>query len=405
MEGARDARAYEAAAPATLRAFVRFLQDEEASSQAEGDSPVGEPIGASVEIVTVHKAKGLEYPIVIVADLFTDRLPAGDCIIDHAARQGWLKIGKFQPDGWEERSKAEALQQDAEGRRLLYVALTRARDHLVIPCLPGEHGQELARARREHARPSARGDPVWQTREERDVVRLATSRLRRAGAHDAQRLDSRGWLSLGRCRKRSLRRKPGWRTSHRSEAGARGCRADCDPVRCAMFPLKRDESASTGAQRLYGSEAEGELAELSQTSGAVAAADDEPAVFGRYVHEILATVDLSGADVEPVARTLARRYGVTDANTARAIEMVERVLRLPLMDDARAATKIFREVPLAGNAAAGRAQGKADLLFEREGSGGLSTSRRTASMAPTRCGNTPPSSPGIQPAWHSSEEE
>jgi ATP-dependent exoDNAse (exonuclease V) beta subunit len=37
------------------------------------------------------------------------------------------------------------------------------------------------------------------------------------------------------------------------------------------------------------------------------------------------------------------------------------------MDDARAATKIFREVPVAGNAEAGRAQGKADLLFERDG--------------------------------------
>ena len=49
------------------------------------------------------------------------------------------------------------------------------------------------------------------------------------------------------------------------------------------------------------------------TGGAVAAADDEPAAFGRYVHEVLATVDLSGANVEPVARTLARRYGVTDA--------------------------------------------------------------------------------------------
>ena len=79
--------------------------------QAEGDSPVGESIGASVEIVTVHKAKGLVDPIVSVAGLFTDKLPAGDCIIDHAARRGWLKIGRFLPDGWETRSQAEALQQ------------------------------------------------------------------------------------------------------------------------------------------------------------------------------------------------------------------------------------------------------------------------------------------------------
>src|SRR4029453_1844742 len=108
------ARAYEAAAPATLRAFVRFLQDEEASSQAEGDSPVGEPIGASVEIVTVHKAKGLEYPIVVIAALFPNRLPGGECIIDHAGGRGWLKIGKFKPDGWERQEENENLEQDAE---------------------------------------------------------------------------------------------------------------------------------------------------------------------------------------------------------------------------------------------------------------------------------------------------
>jgi ATP-dependent exoDNAse (exonuclease V) beta subunit len=37
------------------------------------------------------------------------------------------------------------------------------------------------------------------------------------------------------------------------------------------------------------------------------------------------------------------------------------------MDEARAATKLFREVPLVGSAAAGRDQGKADLVFERGG--------------------------------------
>ena len=134
------ARAYEAAAPATLRAFVRFLQDEETSSRAEADSLVGESIGASVEIVTVHKAKGLEYPIVIVADLFTDKLPVNDCIIDHAARRGWLKIGPFRPDGWNHRAAAEALQQDAEGRRLLYVALTRRAGPSRHSVLAGRHG-------------------------------------------------------------------------------------------------------------------------------------------------------------------------------------------------------------------------------------------------------------------------
>ncbi len=131
--------------------------------------------------------------------------------------------------------------------------------------------------------------------------------------------------------------------------------------------LTTSDSPLTGAQRLYGVESEGELAELSDAGGAVAAPNDEPAAFGSYVHEILGTVDLSGADLESVARTLARRHGVTDASVTHAIQLVERVLRLPLMDDARAATRVFREVPVAGTAAAGRHFGKADLLFERGG--------------------------------------
>ena len=64
--------------------------------------------------------------------------------------------------------------------------------------------------------------------------------------------------------------------------------------------------ASTGGQRLYGVEVEGELAELSQVSAAAMTVDDEAAVFGRYVDKILAVVDLSGKDLEAVARTLAR---------------------------------------------------------------------------------------------------
>ena len=153
------ARAYEAAAPATLRAFVRFLQDEEGSSRAEGTLRLASPRASRSS--TVHKAKGLEYLIVIVADLFTSKLPASDCTSTTRPR-GWLKIGPFRPDGREEQSDVEARQQEAEGRRLLYVAMTRARDHLVIPCFPGRAGRELALAR-SRCCAADRPHPVQQT--------------------------------------------------------------------------------------------------------------------------------------------------------------------------------------------------------------------------------------------------
>ena len=360
------ARAYEAAAPATLRGFVRFLQDEEASSQAEGDSPVGESIGASVEIVTVHKAKGLEYPIVIVADLLSDKFPASDCIIDHAGRRGWLKIGNFPPEGWQERSKDEALQQDAEGRRLLYVALTRARDHLVIPCLPGDTVHSwLGPVANTLVRPVE--DTPFGKRQ-RNVTWFDSRRLAFGVQGPTTPSVSTAVDGSASDAQNALAAEEAWLTARR--AIRKQASVAAEPVVTPShvgFPSEADENAATGAQRLYGVEPEGELAELSQAGGTVAPEDEEPAVFGSYVHAILATVDLSGANVGPIARTLARRYGIADANVTRAINMIERVLRLPIMDEARAATKIFREVPLAGNAEAGRAQGKADLLFESEG--------------------------------------
>jgi ATP-dependent exoDNAse (exonuclease V) beta subunit len=153
------------------------------------------------------------------------------------------------------------------------------------------------------------------------------------------------------------------------------------------------ESDVTSAQRLFGGDEGGERAKVSELTpaatveaatlmAAVSASDaqlvqspggaapsdaGEPAAFGRYVHEILSRVDLSGRDLEKVAATLARQQGMGDADRRKAAAMVDRVLRLPLMDEARAATRLFREVPLAATAPGGHVQGRADLLFESGG--------------------------------------
>lgn len=58
---------------------------------------------------------------------------------------------------------------------------------------------------------------------------------------------------------------------------------------------------------------------------------------------------------------------MADADRARAMARVERVLKLRLMDDARAATRVFGEVSLSGGTANGETQGRAGLLFETDG--------------------------------------
>src|SRR6185369_15712003 len=63
------ARSFEAGGAATsFRSFVEYLDAEYESGDA-GEAPVLEQEGGGVKLMTVHKAKGLEFPIVILADL------------------------------------------------------------------------------------------------------------------------------------------------------------------------------------------------------------------------------------------------------------------------------------------------------------------------------------------------
>ena len=95
-----------------------------------------------VRVMTIHGAKGLEAPIVILPDLLTGKnrpapvLPSRDGRVHY-----WLPpSGLPRPDFIEDASMAAAALAAEESNRLLYVALTRARDGLVIGGWEKPHG-------------------------------------------------------------------------------------------------------------------------------------------------------------------------------------------------------------------------------------------------------------------------
>jgi ATP-dependent helicase/nuclease subunit A len=87
--------------------------------------------GDSVSLMTIHAAKGLEFPVVFVVNL--SRGTGGGrrairVVSEAGTGQAWLSVGDFQSEA-DEDAKAKDRE---ETKRLLYVALTRARDRLYL---------------------------------------------------------------------------------------------------------------------------------------------------------------------------------------------------------------------------------------------------------------------------------
>ncbi|MDP6528220.1 MAG: UvrD-helicase domain-containing protein [Gemmatimonadota bacterium] len=125
----------------SLPAFVAWLRDRTGldSAEAPGDPDPGSAGG--VQILTMHKAKGLEFPIVILADLGSENSRTATMVLDRETGRTEFSLGaRIATPGYEEAAAAEKVRQSAEEVRLLYVAMTRARDHLVISWPEGATG-------------------------------------------------------------------------------------------------------------------------------------------------------------------------------------------------------------------------------------------------------------------------
>ena len=133
----RIAAELEGQANLALSSFIRLLRELSQRNIEEGEAAVTEELEDSVRIMTIHKAKGLEFPVVFLPDLGR-RFNLGSrdgIVIDAAANDPTvgLHIGPLEDLGYalllDERIKSSQL---AEERRLLYVGTTRARDRLVL---------------------------------------------------------------------------------------------------------------------------------------------------------------------------------------------------------------------------------------------------------------------------------
>ena len=117
--------------PSSLTGLVRFLE-EQRQAAAEEESPLVEEEGDAVTLMTIHSAKGLEFPVVALLDRAYAPRFMDTAIPDRERERVVVKAGRLAPSDWEVWREAEKAAQEREARRLLYVAFTRARDHVVL---------------------------------------------------------------------------------------------------------------------------------------------------------------------------------------------------------------------------------------------------------------------------------
>jgi CRISPR-associated exonuclease Cas4 len=118
-----------------VRGFVQFARDIDDEWSSSLGSPEGmvEADGQSIEIVTVHSSKGLEWPVVIPINRASMPRRAETFVYRRRDETLHWSLGQVVPPSLGDALLAEEREKRNENLRLLYVACTRAMELLIIP--------------------------------------------------------------------------------------------------------------------------------------------------------------------------------------------------------------------------------------------------------------------------------
>jgi len=119
----------------TLSHFIEVLMTRLEEQPDEAESPLAEDSSDAVQILTIHKAKGLEFPIVVLPGLHqgSGRDKAVPTVVyDWSTGIYGLSTGPHQTLGYMRVQEKQVEREKAERRRVFYVGMTRAKDLLVL---------------------------------------------------------------------------------------------------------------------------------------------------------------------------------------------------------------------------------------------------------------------------------
>jgi ATP-dependent helicase/nuclease subunit A len=396
------ARKYEASGGLSFRGFVEEFRAG-GDAVETGEAPIFEEGSEGIRMMSVHKAKGLEFPIVILADV-TAKLCSSrpNRHIDSSCSLCAVPLAGCTPLDLGEHEELELGRDRGEGIRLAYVAATRARDLIVVPTIGDDPRQSWDSVENWWVRPlygaiypevdkrqqsevppkcpkfgndSVLIRPPDLTVDEKDTVWPGLHRFEEPGngksSYDVTWWDPRA-LTLGVPQSFGIRQEELLKESKDPEIlkkdleTYRNWRTRWDGVRqraslaSLTFRTARDQ-ARTDLGEL---ESEVQVIEVYRDS-------DRPAGvrFGALVHAALAAVPLGANDaqVREITSLYARILGNDKQEAVAALTAVQSVLVHPFMTRAREAIlkgQCRRETPITLARADGTlVEGVLDLAF------------------------------------------
>ena len=348
-----QARAYDAASGRGLRGFIEWVQQLADERARAVEIVVPEPDDDALRVLTVHGAKGLEFPIVILAGLNVSPPNRATPVLWNPDGSFEVRVGRvaqgtrFETAGWHERSNREDDLDAAERLRLLYVASTRARDHLFVSLHHKARTDCHAALLYEHGADAPA--PVLDLDLDLDGDERAA--IRSVPAPDegepSERLGDRDrWIAA----RAALLTRAGRPATVAATTLAKNGFGVSYP------PMTGVDDANAGDPALEKDEP----------------ADDRPAwrrgragtSVGRAVHAVLQTVDLATGDgLDATARAQALAEGIPQRE-AEIRALARSVLQSSTVRGAVTGGRYWREVPVAAIVDGVTVEGFVDLLIE-----------------------------------------
>ena len=327
-----QARAFAEAGGDSLRGFLDWVERQAAEGARVTETPVPEADEEAVRVMTVHAAKGLEFPIVLLTALNSNRRASREAVLfDRESQSVEVSVGsgtqRLHTPGYADQSEREEGLADEEYVRLLYVATTRARDHLVLSLYRGQRDRSSGAARIAGLLDTA-GD-LWEAAPE--IYPVAPP----APGAPASGLETAGDFLVER---------EEWKRRREEALQAQGRPASV---------------AATTLARIEKEERETEEEPWKRGRGGTS--------VGRALHAVLQTINLDTGDgIEETSRAQAAAEGIPQRWDALA-RLARRAVENPVVRRAVASARLWREVPAAVPLGDGAVEGFIDLLFEEDG--------------------------------------